>query len=199
MSRQLSIDTASTAVLCMDYQASIVSNHVKDQEIIARAQSVLSLARSRGMTVIYVKVGFRPNMPEVGRRNVLFGPLKASEQRQKLFNGPGGEIHEAVAPEGDDIVVTKHRVGAFMGTDLDMILRAKEIETLVLFGIATSGVVLSTLRYAADADYRLVVIKDCCADQNAEVHTCLVDKVFPRQATVVTASEFLDALNEAGS
>jgi nicotinamidase-related amidase len=74
-----------------------------------------------------------------------------------------------------------------------MILRAKDIETLILFGISTSGVVLSTLRHAADADYRLIVIKDCCADQDAEVHACLIDKVFPRQATIVSAAEFLEA------
>jgi len=47
---------------------------------------------------------------------------------------------------------------------------AKEIETIVLFGIATSGVVLSTLLEASDADYRLVVIEDCCADLDAELH-----------------------------
>jgi nicotinamidase-related amidase len=95
------------------------------------------------------------------------------------LKAPRGAIHAAVAPEGDDIVITKHRVGAFPGTDLEMILRANDIDTLILFGIATSGVVLSTLRHAADTDYRLIVIKDCCADSDAEVHACLVDKVFP--------------------
>lgn len=75
----------------------------------------------------------------------------------------------------------KHRMGAFSSTDLDMILRANGIQTLVLSGIATSGVVLSTLRYAAD--YRLVVVKDCCSDCDEEVHRVLLDKVFPRQAT----------------
>ena len=99
-----------------------------------------------------------------------------------------------VAPEAHDLVVTKHRVSAFAGTDLDMILRANDIETLILFGISTSGVVLSTVRHAADADYRLIVIKDCCADQDPEVHACLVDKVFPRQSTVVSADSFLNAL-----
>ena len=74
-----------------------------------------------------------------------------------------------------------------------MILRANDIETLILFGISTSGVVLSTVRHAADADYRLIVIKDCCADQDPEVHACLVDKVFPRQSTVVSADDFLNA------
>jgi nicotinamidase-related amidase len=73
-------------------------------------------------------------------------------------------------------------------------LRAKEIDTLVLFGIATSGVVLSTLCYASDSDYRLVVLKDCCTDRDAEVHACLVDKAFSRQAAVVTANESLESL-----
>ena len=76
-----------------------------------------------------------------------------------------------------------------------MILRAKEIDALVLFGIATSGVVLSTLLHASDEDYRLAVINDCCADNDAELHTNLMDKLFARRATVVTASEFLAAAN----
>ena len=109
-----------------------------------------------------------------------------------MFTGSGPAIHEAVAPEANDIVVTKHRVSAFGGTDLEMILRAKEIETLILFGFSTSGVVLSTIRHAADADFRIIVIRDCCADNDPEVHACLMDKVFPRQATVVSAAEFLD-------
>jgi nicotinamidase-related amidase len=133
-------------------------------------------------------------LPEVSERNALFGAIKNSAQHQRLFEGTNGAIHSAVAPEGDDIVITKHRVSAFAGTDLDMILRAKDIETLVLFGIVTSGVVLSTLLHASDADYRLVVVKDCCADSDLEVHSCLMEKVFPRRASVVDASEFLGAL-----
>jgi nicotinamidase-related amidase len=53
--------------------------------------------------------------------------------------------------------------------------------------------VLSTLLHAADADYRLIVIKDCCADLDPEVHACLVDKIFPRQGAVVSSGEFLAA------
>lgn len=76
-------------------------------------------------------------------------------------------------------------------------MRAKEIDTLIPFGIATSGVVLSTLLHAADADYRVVVVPDCCADLDADLHACLFDKLFPRQATVVSASELVDALRSA--
>ena len=114
------------------------------------------------MQVIHVRVGFRPNLPEISARNVLFSAVKNSEKHRQIFEGPEGEIHPAVAPEGNDIVVVKHRVSAFTGTDLDMILRANDIDTLILYGIATSGVVLATLLEAVDADYRSFVIGDCC-------------------------------------
>ena len=136
-------------------------------------------------------VHFRPGYPEVSPRNANFNAVRQSGR----FHGEAGtEVHPDLAPQPDDIVVTKRRVGAFLGTDLDMILRANDIETLVMFGIATSGVVLSTLRYAADADYRLIVLKDCCSDRDAEVHRVLTEKVFTRQATVLTAAEFAEAL-----
>lgn len=189
MATQLKIDPARTAVLSMDIQAGIASIYVKDQGLLERAASVLRRARKMGICVIHVQVGFRPNLPEIGTRNPLFSAVKASAKHQKLFQGELGAIHPAVAPEGDDIIITKHRVSAFAGTDLDMILRAKDIDTLVMFGIATSGVVLSTALQAGDADYRVIVVKDCCADLDAEVHACLVEKVFPRQASVVTADE----------
>ena len=84
-------------------------------------------------------------------------------------------------------------MSAFAGSDLEVLLRAKGVDTLVLAGIATSGVVLSTLRQAADADYGLVVVKDCCADGDEEVHRVLTEKIFPRQAQVVTATEAIAA------
>jgi nicotinamidase-related amidase len=177
----------------MDLQVGIVSIYAKDQAgaLTARVAGVLQRARSAGMAVIHVHVGFRPNLPEVSSRNTLFGAIKASAEHQRLFSGAIGAIHPAVAPEEKDLMITKHRVSAFTGTDLDMILRAQEIETLILFGIATSGVVLSTLLHAADTDYRLYVVKDCCVDRDPDVHDCLVEKVFPRLATVIPASEFL--------
>jgi nicotinamidase-related amidase len=85
-------------------------------------------------------------------------------------------------------------VSAFSGSDLDVLLRATGAGTLVLAGIATSGVVLSTVRQAADLDYRLVVLADACADRDEEVHRVLTGKVFPRQAVVTTAAEWIGTL-----
>jgi nicotinamidase-related amidase len=198
METPLSLETTRTALLSMDLQTAIVSRYVQNQEeFLERVTSLLNEARRLGMSVIHVQVGFRPGLPEVSIRNPLFGAIKGSAQHQQMFQGPGGAIHPAVAPQGDDIVVTKHRVSAFAGTDLDMILRAGDIDTLVLFGIATSGVVLSTLLDASDADYRLILIQDCCIDSDPAVHACLLEKVFPRRATILSAGEFLDTLKSS--
>jgi nicotinamidase-related amidase len=195
MATPFPLDAARAAVLSMDLQTAIVSIYAKGQEdFLARVASVLKAAKGYGLCVIHVQVGFRPGLPEISLRSPLLSAIKNSVQHQQLFQGTAGAIHPAVAPQGDEIVVTKHRVNAFAGTDLDMILRAREIDTLILFGIATSGVVLSTLLHASDADYRLIVIQDCCADLDPEVHACLMEKIFPRRATVLTAGEFLDAL-----
>lgn len=142
------------------------------------------------MKVIHVRVGFRPGLPEVSSRNPLFAAVKNSPQHQKLFAGPTGEIHPSVAPHEGEVVVTKHRVNAFSGTDLGLILRANDVDTLVLFGIATSGVVLSTALHASDADYRLFIVSDCCADLDQGLHNDLVERLFPTRGTVLSSSDF---------
>lgn len=195
MAGEGTLDSARTAVLSMDLQAAIVAMYTAGQaELISRAAKVLERCRDRAMTVVHIQVGFRPGLPEVSPRNALFGAIRNNPERQKLFQGEAGQIHPALGPAADDIVITKHRISAFTGTDLDMILRAKQIETLVMFGIATSGVVLSTLLHAVDADYRVIVVGDCCADLDADVHKALVEKFFPRRGTVVGAAALLESL-----
>ena len=188
----LTIDPARSALLSMDYEPAILASYASESEaLLERAGAVLRAARASGMLVIHVVVGFRPGYPEISARNSAFSSIKQSGR----FTTEDPEASEpSIKPEPGDVVVTKHRVGAFTGTDLDMILRANDIETLVMFGVSTSGVVLSTLRHAADADYRCVVVRDCCADRDADVHACLLDKVFPRQATVVGSGEVAAAL-----
>ena len=189
------IDPAHTAVLGMDMQTGIVSIYARDDVgFPERAARVLHHSRQRGMRVIHIQVGFRKNLPEVSSRNALFAAVKNSEQHQKLFMGEAGAIHATLTPYADDIVIVKHRISAFTGTDLDMILRANDIHTLILFGIATSGVVLSTLCAAVDLDYRAIVIKDCCVDQDAELHATLIHKFFPKRGEVLTADEYIARL-----
>jgi nicotinamidase-related amidase len=156
---------------------------------------LLAAARQVGIPVIYIQVGFRQGYPEVSKLNLGFSFIKQSGRF--LLGGTDTDIHPTVGPEPGDLTVWKRRVSAFAGTDLETILRAREVETLILFGIATSGVVLSTVRHAADADYRIIVVKDCCLDRDDEVHHCLVEKVFPRQATVLTSDDILPVLRSS--
>jgi nicotinamidase-related amidase len=187
------IEPNRTALLVMDLQADILSRVGEHTApLLERAARVVAAARKARVPVIYVVVGFRPGYPEVNARNASFSAL--SQSGRLIVTTPGADIAPAVHPEEHDIVVVKHRVNAFAGTDLEMVLRAKWVDTLVLLGIATSGVILSTVRHAADSDYQLVVVKDCCADADEEVHRVLTEKVFVRQATVISADELTTAL-----
>jgi nicotinamidase-related amidase len=181
---------ANSALLVMDVQRIIVDRY-PDPAYLPRLGKATSAARVAGLPVIYVVVGFRPGYPEVSARNKTFGAL--AQNRALDGDDQATQIHPDVAPEPGDIVVTKKRVSAFAGSDLDMILRAGDIDHLVLTGIATSGVVLSTVRQAADLDFRLTVLADGCLDNDPEVHRVLVEKVFPRQADVTTVAEWTSA------
>jgi nicotinamidase-related amidase len=189
----ITIDRTRTALLLMDFQTEIVAMFGdRAGPALARAADLSAAARAAGLPIIYVTVGFRPGYPEVSPRNASFATL--AQGNRFLAGTPGADVAPALRPQPADVVVVKHRVSAFAGTDLEIVLRARGIETLILTGIATSGVVLSTLRHAADTDYRSIVAEDACADRDDEVHRVLTGKVFPRQATVTTTAELVAAL-----
>jgi nicotinamidase-related amidase len=178
----------NTALLVMDVQPGILSRLPNKEEYLTKVMEAVDTAHRNQVPVIYVVVGFREGMPEVNPRNKSFGSMPKEAQAAMIDPQP------AIAPVEGDVVVTKRRVSAFSGSDLEVILRAKDIRHLVLAGIATSGVVLSTVREAADKDYELTVLSDLCADFDPEVHTVLTTKVFPRQTTVTTFNEWMAGL-----
>jgi nicotinamidase-related amidase len=177
-----------SALLVMDVQSGILDRIADPATYLAQLTEVARAARARAVPVIHVVVGFRPGMPEVSARNQAFSSVK--QQHLAYLAEP----RPALDVEGSDVVVTKRRVSAFTGSDLEIVLRAGEINHLVLCGIATSGAVLSTLREAADKDYRCTVLAELCADTDAEVHAVLTGKVFPRQAFVTKGTDWLAAL-----
>ena len=136
MADNLSIDRRTSALLVMDFQTLIVDNYAAGAEaLLDRTAKLIAVARTAGMRVIYVVVGFRPGYPEISDRNATFDGLKASGAF--AAGAENAKIHPAVAPLAEEIVITKHRVSAFAGTDLDLMLRANGIETLILTGIIT--------------------------------------------------------------
>jgi nicotinamidase-related amidase len=180
---------ARSALMIMDFQGAVVERIEEPDALLAAAKRALDHARATGMLVIYVRVAFRSGAPEVHRRNRIFSHLGGSDGFDE--ENAATQIDPSVAPLATEIVVTKRRVSAFAGSDLDMILRSSTVDELVLCGISTGGVVLSTLRQAADLDYKLVVLEDACADADPEVHRVLLEKVFPRQADVMTVDDWV--------
>ena len=192
------IDPRRTALLVMDYQQAIVGMIEDSDALVARAVEAIDLVRARGGHVGYVRVAFTDadlqNIPPTSR----MGARIASGPQAFHDDSPTTQIDERVAPQDGDIIVRKTRVGAFSTTDLAQQLADRGIDTLILAGISTSGVVLSTVRDGSDRDYALYVLSDATADRDPSVHACLMEQVFPRQADVITVAE-LDGLLSGGA
>ena len=171
MTEKVEINRSKTAVIIMDYQIRILDFLPKERvpELLKRANIVLAKVRQKGVPVIYVEVLRGERTPEM-------------------------EIHPDIKPEAGETVLTKRRVGPFSTTNLDEILRKQGIDTLVLLGVSTSGCVLSTVRWAYDIDYQLIVLSDCCADRDDEVQRVLMEKIFTQMTKVITSQEFIEAL-----
>ncbi|MER6976372.1 cysteine hydrolase family protein [Streptomyces carpinensis] len=179
-----------TALLSMDLQVNHLA-HVR-ADYLPTAVRALETARAAQLPVIHVALQLRPGHADVHPRNKVFGSLPFH-----LFTAddPGAAIHPDVAPRGDEIVVHKNRVSAFAGNNLQQILAAQDIDHLVMAGIATGGIVLSTVLQAADLDYRVTVLSDACADPHPDLHDMLLTKVFNRRGDVVTTNEWAAGLS----
>lgn len=178
------------ALLVMDMQAAMLGMFPAVAAVISNVAKAITHARSNGIPVIYVVVGFRAGTPEISSNNKGF--MAAKQMFANVSSVDFMAIHPDVAPHVEECVVVKRRVSAFAGSDLEVLLRSLQVDHMVLTGIATSGVILSTVREAADKDYRITVLADGCADREEEVHEFLNTRVFPRQAEVVTVAEWVN-------
>jgi nicotinamidase-related amidase len=178
----------NSALLVMDMQTQILRRLPETSQLLSAINKAIAHARENKIPVMYIRVGFRRGAPEINMNNKAFA---AGKDRWTDANMEEWlKIEPSIAPSPGDIVVIKRRVSAFTGSDLEVVLRSLGIQHIILTGVATSGVVLSTLREAADKDYRITVLSDCCADADEEVHRVLITKVFPRQADVVGVEEW---------
>jgi nicotinamidase-related amidase len=181
---------ATTALVLMDYQPAILGGLAETDRATAvgAAESALAWARSAGVRVVFVRVAFEADdFAAISDHNRTFAGLKGGGF---LVDGsPESAVVDSLKAESDDIVVRKTRFGSFSTTDLQAQLGNAGIETLVLGGVVTSGVVLSTIREAADQDFGLYVLADACADGDPGVHRVLFEKVFPAMAYVIDTTQ----------
>ena len=190
----ITLTKSTTALLIADFYSDMMSSipHAVDRDVVKKTVALQQAARKSGLLICYSATVFREGYPEISDRNKTFSQRKASGQ--PAVSDPLKVIHPDVQPIAGEIIAGKHRVNALFGTDLDMTLKANNIDTIVILGYATSGVVLSTTRYAADSDYRIFIVEDCCSDQDVEVHDFLMTRILPRQADIVQSEEVIKPL-----
>jgi nicotinamidase-related amidase len=181
------MDPNTTAVLTLDIQQGLLDLAPEAHAVLPAAAMVTRYGREHGMLILHVGLGYEPGYPEIPAHSPLWGKLK--ELGLFVKGSPSTQIPSTLR-EPSDTVVYKQQVSGFTDTPLDMILRSQGIKTLTLMGISTSHIVLSTMRSAIEKDYACVVIRDGCYDDEQDVHDVLFDKVFPREATVMTAEKF---------
>jgi nicotinamidase-related amidase len=197
LEKDAGVSTTKSALLVMDVQRVVLNRYGNPRSYLETLKRATAAARSAGVPVVYVMVSFRRGYPEISSRNHVFSAIAASGDF--LSGDENTAIHPEVAPQEDDIVVVKHRASAFAGSDLDLVLAGLQVEALVLVGLSTSGVVLSTVRAAADRDFKLKVLADGCLDGDLQIHALLVEKVFPKQAEVLTVDAWIEQLSASNS
>ena len=176
-------------LLVMDAQCAVV-DHFGTPQVLEHMTAAVGAARSARIPVIFVSLALRSGFPEIALTNKLFSELAANAAEGTLSaEAPGSQIHPALQPRANEPVVLKRRISAFVGSDLEVLLRGLQATSLVLAGISTSGVVLSTVLDAFDRDYRVIVLSDACADPDAEMHSFLVERVFPKRGEVIEVRE----------
>ena len=184
----MKLEPSKTAVLTLDLQKGILAMGAGYDSVIPNAARIVALAREKNYMLTHVGLGFSEGHPEVADWDTPF--QKAKQNNLFVKGSPSAEFHDAIVRPGDQIIY-KQRIGAFSENHLNLTLRARGIENLVLCGISTSGIVLATVSRAFDLDFRLTVISDACFDADAEVHRVLMEKIFPKRAAVTTTDTFI--------
>jgi nicotinamidase-related amidase len=186
----MKLDPQKTAFLTLDLQNGVFGLVPGSERAMPAAAKAVVFARRNQFLIIHVGLGFSEGHPEIPDFESPFLQLKKNNAFVKGTRSV--EFHGDIF-HPDDLVIYKQRVGAFSDNHLELVLRSRRIEHLVFFGIATSGIVLSTLSRAFDLDFRSVVLKDACFDVDQEVHRVLTEKVFPWKAWVAATDEFIAA------
>ena len=169
------------------FSAKTYGEQVKARNVLENTRTAIAAARSAGIQIGYVRVGFSPDYRECPPASPIF----SGARKNGIFKlgTAGTEIHSAIAPREGDFDIIKHRVSPFYGTSLEPILRANGIERVLLSGVSTNGVVHSGAREAHDRDYECIIFEDCCAGVTPEEHDHAI-ACLGRFATIVASSEF---------
>lgn len=157
-------------------------------EMVPRLGTLVAAARTAGTTVVFIQTTHDLTVDsEVW--NTRGGDVDTPPYDPNCRTGTWGAEFYVVGPEGDDLVVNKHRYSAFAGTDLDMVLRTAGVRTILLTGVATNVCVESTLRDGLFLDYNVALVEDCSAAYEPHLHEGTVTNVRGMFGAVLHAEE----------
>ena len=186
----LELNAATTALVLIDLQEGILpfaGGPYKAEDVVARSAKLADKFRAVNAPVVLVRVGWAKD----------FGDAP----KQVVDNSHGGPLPEnwwdwptALGKQDSDIEVIKHQWGAFYGTDLELQLRRRGIDTIVLCGISTNIGVESTARNAWELGFNLIVVEDACSAADAEQHQGSMTHIFPRIGKVRSTQDVLSGL-----
>jgi nicotinamidase-related amidase len=197
----MSINTSKSALLIMHYQNGLVRSEgifafsgtpaqVEKHNCLEKTAAVLKASREAGVTVIYVNIAYRPGFPEL--KKPTYPLIESIQERGAFLRGSwDADVPDELKPEPSDIIVINFDSSAFSHTDLDCILRAKDIKQLFLAGIATNWIVESTTRYGAELGYDITVLEDCCQGFTDELHEFAITQTLPFYAVIMKSPDFI--------
>ena len=183
------LEPARTCLLLFDLLEGHVNRDAASREryrpVIANAAALLAAARAQGAMVAYAHADHRADLGTTPRNRVP--PMITGST-------PQARIIAELAPRPEDYLVPKHRWSAFHGTYLDLALRTRGADTIVLCGGSTEVGIASTAFAARDLDYNLVIAADACTSPEQDNHAQFMRRIFPRMARVRTTAEVVAML-----
>jgi nicotinamidase-related amidase len=198
---------ARSCLLLFDFLEGHVNRDASTREryrpVLANAAALLAAARSAGAMVAHAQADHRADLGTTVRTlrdtDNRLRPADGESHKPVIVAGtPQARIVEELAPQPSDYLVPKHRWSAFHGTYLDLALRARQVDTLLLCGGSTDVGVASTAFAARDFDYNLVIISDACTSPEQDNHAQFMNRIFPRMARVRTTADVLQMLPKSG-
>ena len=184
-----------TALVNIDMQNLFVEGTPTGHETLGRINRLAAVCREAGILVIHTSHVLRPDGSNMGVLGEVAPPVKDG-----LLN-KGAEtaaLHKDLVVDPGDVLLDKPRYGAFYGTDLELILRARGIDTIIISGISTTTCCDTTAREAMARDFRVLFLSDGTATSQAELHEATLKIIGARFAQVLTVDEMIQKVNGAG-
>lgn len=164
------------------------AQRIKDQKTIEKANELIAWARKENILIAHVKVGFSKNYNECSKVSPMF--KQAPEYKVLELGKWATDFHDDMDVRNEDIIITKHRISALYGTNLEVILRSNDISEVIICGVSTNFVIESTVRELHDRDYEVTVIADACNAATQESHDTSL-KNLSVISNVVNIGEFI--------